>query len=195
MQTLYLILAHFIADFVLQPREIIVRKQENWRGYVFHAGIHAFISFIVLLPFLPSFWLIVGILALSAVHIFIDYFKYLFEKNAKVFLNVFLLDQAAHLVVIFFIGYLLRNEVLQPWFSGFNELVNWYTNPALPMGLILLILGTFGYELFKYQLRRSKKSEFHPDFRKMLKKLIIWSLAYVLLLIFGVYSIAAFGNL
>jgi hypothetical protein len=195
MQTLYLILAHFIADFVLQPREIIIQKQEKWRGYLFHAVIHAFVSFIVLLPFLPSFWLIVGVFALSFVHILIDYAKFLFEKKAKGFLNYFLIDQAAHLAVIFFIGFLLRNEVLQPWFSGNNELVNWYTNPALPMGLILLILATFGYELLKYQLGRSKKSEFIPDFNKMLKNLIIWSIVYVLILVFGVYSIAAFANL
>ncbi len=192
IQTLYLLLAHFIADFVLQPERIVQMKHESWKGNAIHVLIHSVASLVLLAPFLPDLTVFAAIFIIIFAHFFIDSAKLFFEKSASKFVKLFLVDQAAHLLMIISVGYFLRAEGVQAWFAGLGVVADWYLNPFVVTGLIVLILVTYGYELFLYQYDRSKKLSgvFRPNRGRMFKNLLIWSVIYILFLVLGVYSIA-----
>lgn len=97
-----LILAHIIGDFLLQPNSWIKAKEEKkalaWQLYA-HAMIHGLLSLLILFDITD--WKLVAIITCS--HLIIDYVKLKFQKeNTKI--TWFIVDQIAHLSVIFFLG-------------------------------------------------------------------------------------------
>ncbi len=99
---LLMILAHIIADFLLQNSKVAAAKcQGQPRGYLLHFAAH-FVSLILLThpylsPSLAALWL-----ALPALHLLVDWLKNRFsapEQPADAL--IFLLDQALHLLIIF----------------------------------------------------------------------------------------------
>ncbi len=95
-----LLLAHLIGDFLLQPKRALVHKQTHraasWFLYL-HAAVHFGLT--LLLVWDMSFWKMAAIIAVS--HLLIDLAK-LYTRSW--FANdriPFLLDQLAHLAVLF----------------------------------------------------------------------------------------------
>lgn len=98
-----LILAHLLADFLLQPEhwvhEKVIRKQRSGKLYL-HVLVHGLLTFILVGD--PAFWLPVVIIMTS--HYFIDLAKVTFEKPRQK-VAWFLTDQALHLLVISCVWY------------------------------------------------------------------------------------------
>ncbi len=95
---MYLLLAHLVADFVLQPYELVKLKQRPI-GLGIHAGIHTLLTAVVAAPFLPRWWIIVPVL--GVIHYLIDEVKVKIGHNdGPVSFAVFLADQAVHLGVL-----------------------------------------------------------------------------------------------
>ncbi len=88
-------LAHLIADFILQPYALVVLKRRPV-GLAVHSGIHALVTAVIAAPFLPRWWII---LPLSAVvHYAIDRWKVSSRQTTGLpSLMLFLFDQALHL--------------------------------------------------------------------------------------------------
>jgi len=98
---LKLILAHLIADFILQFEEIYQLKVRSFLGQLLHVLIHGLVSLILLYPYLnkSSIWLFTA--ALVLIHLTQDLIKYHFTKKtpANTFVY-FMTDQACHLGVL-----------------------------------------------------------------------------------------------
>ena len=95
---LYLVLAHLVADFLLQPYEL-VRLKSRPVGLAIHAVVHGVITAILVAPFLPRWGLIVPVLVV--VHYLLDWLKVARGPVVgPVSLLVFLGDQAAHLTAL-----------------------------------------------------------------------------------------------
>ena len=91
-------LAHLVADFLLQPYEL-VRLKARPVGLAIHAIVHGVITGILVAPVLPRWWLIVPVLVV--VHYLLDWLKVARGPTVgPVSLAVFLADQAAHLSVL-----------------------------------------------------------------------------------------------
>lgn len=198
MQTLYLLLAHALSDFILQPQKLVKWKHDSYKGLVLHSFVHFVVGIVLFLPFLPNWKIIGALFGVAVAHIGIDMMKIYYEEHKERhqnYLFLFLADQLAHLVVIFIVGYLLSGEFVRLFngagFSGF--LLTIYENAFFPLGLILIIMVTYAYEIFIYQCRRDAngKAKFAPNRSKMLKRLIITSVIFTLFLLFGIYTIAA----
>jgi uncharacterized protein DUF3307 len=92
---LQLYAAHLIADFILQPKWIVLHKQKA--GPLFaHAGIHVACG-IALVNVGLDRNVLLAILGLALAHILIDYIKALLTKDGWV---VFFIDQILHLGTI-----------------------------------------------------------------------------------------------
>lgn len=52
MDLILLFIAHFIADFALQPREMALKKSEDYRWLLRHCAIHFGVFWCAVLPFL-----------------------------------------------------------------------------------------------------------------------------------------------
>jgi len=98
---LKLILAHLIADFILQFEELYQLKVRSFLGQCSHVLIHGLISLLLLYPYLnaPQIWLFVAGLVL--VHLAQDLIKYFATKKtpANTFVY-FITDQLCHILVI-----------------------------------------------------------------------------------------------
>ncbi|MFH1772135.1 MAG: DUF3307 domain-containing protein [Candidatus Omnitrophota bacterium] len=97
---LRLVLAHFVADFILQPDEVYIRKKSGIHG----ARIHYFIIFATLtffsMPYLkyPAIWLVIMIASFT--HIVQDEIKLRYITSKKLNCFVFILDQIIHIVFL-----------------------------------------------------------------------------------------------
>ncbi|MDX1921122.1 MAG: DUF3307 domain-containing protein [Candidatus Caenarcaniphilales bacterium] len=107
-----LILAHLIADFLLQPKSWIEAKENKkvkaWQLYL-HAIIHGFLSLLLIgqMNFLPFAILI------SVIHLMIDILKiYIQRENTKCL--IFFLDQALHCLSLVFVWTIYQKTNLDP---------------------------------------------------------------------------------
>ncbi len=108
MLVLQLLLAHVIGDFLLQPHQWVLHKRKDKLKspyFYVHILIHALVLFIIF-QFQLKYWLAIVISIIS--HFIIDYFKLLLENkiNEKA---LFLLDQAAHILIIGWIVLIYQN--------------------------------------------------------------------------------------
>lgn len=191
----YLTFGHFLADFVLQPTDMVRWKSHDRRGTAIHSLVH-FLMYLAVLPMLcfenPQVALVFLGLAIS--HFFIDNLKIHHEKHGKRFVRYFIADQMAHLGLI---------GLASVWITSFRDLVApasgfagyMYGHVEVPIGLTLLILVTSVVEIFKYQSLREKKAgaRFHPNYRQMAYRGAVFTLIYSIFLIMGVYNAAAMG--
>lgn len=193
MTTLYLIFAHLIADFVLQPKSLVKWKFKSFKGTAFHALVHFFVGLLLLFPYLPSwriFWVILGI---AAAHFLIDSVKIHREKNGKNFLLYFVMDQAAHLTTLIAGGYLLNDFIHK--LGGDSLVSRLYENIFIVIGLSLLVFVTYTIEIIIFQVNRhgGKITSFTPDYKRMVKRGILFAALYAIFMIFGLYKVAALG--
>lgn len=102
-----LILAHLLADFILQPASLIALKQSRntprkfWNSGVFwHSLVHLAVSTTLLV--LWGLWTksaLLAVVCIFAAHYLIDRFKFLWKPGTW----VFILDQVLHIVCIYLI--------------------------------------------------------------------------------------------
>ncbi len=94
-----LLLAHFLADFPLQPNELYRFKSRSIWGSVLHGCVFGLLATALSARvFLPLWWII---LLLTVSHILVDHAKVVFFlRKDRDNLLVFLLDQALHLAFI-----------------------------------------------------------------------------------------------
>jgi hypothetical protein len=64
-----ILLAHFLADYPLQPDWMVRAKRQPW-GLGLHVGIHLIVMLVLFLPSLPLVW--PYLLALAGIHLLID---------------------------------------------------------------------------------------------------------------------------
>lgn len=193
MPIIYLIFAHLAADFILQPDELVKWKHRNWRGGVFHAGVHFLFYIIVFFAYLTDFRVIPALAAVAIAHFFIDNHKILQESKNKNYVVDFFIDQLQHVIVIAIAGFFIWDA--QP-FLYWSSLMDWfYHDFYIVLGLSLMIIVTYVVEVVKFQVERKnfKDAKFKPDYKAMVRRVLIFSLVYALLMVLCVYRTAALG--
>jgi len=98
---LKLILAHLIADFILQFEELYQLKVRSFLGQLSHVLIHGLVSLVLLYPYLnePQIWIFVTGIVL--IHLAQDLIKYSFtKKTPRNTFIYFMADQLCHVLVI-----------------------------------------------------------------------------------------------
>ncbi len=184
MPTLYLILAHLLADFTLQTDKLIRWKQKSLMGVAVHVGIFFALTLIFLLPFLQFFvtWLLLFLLSCS--HFCLDSWKIKMQKkeyNAK---QLFILDQCLHIFFIFVVGFWL--SLLPIHFQEIFFYQKIYLNKQLITYLSLLVFLTYTYDIFvfliKYRFKPQKK--YKPNYRAFTKRVFMFIAIYSLFILY-----------
>ena len=114
MELLLLLLTeHFIGDFYLQPAHWIECRNSNhfksqglWNHCLVHTSLNSIVFFIADESFFQA---ALSILIISSSHLLFDYWKSYKKKN----LTYFLIDQTAHIAVIFIVWAYLANFTLE----------------------------------------------------------------------------------
>jgi len=107
-----LIAAHVFADFFLQT-DRIVRGKKHLHYLIFHAALHAAASYFVLQAW--QCWQ--APLFILPMHALIDFVKQRCRRHTT---TAFIVDQAAHIVSLFVLAWLLVRFSWLPHFSGFG---------------------------------------------------------------------------
>ena len=159
---LKLVLAHLIADFILQFEELYQLKVRSYVGQVFHALIQGLFSLILLYPYLNSLqiWLFVAWLVLA--HLMQDLTKYsATEKTPANTFVYFTTDQFCHILVISVIFLLpISHEVRG--FPDFPLLDMFYRLNIWTVDVIFFITLTFAGSYILNAFTRSYLKERSP---------------------------------
>lgn len=133
--------AHLIADFLLQPRALVMWKERTFSGIAFHALVHA----AVMLVFMHSVQrdLVLLVLVIAILHGAIDGIKIHFQRRAQNFELLFFLDQMLHAAI------LIGAVMLFPFMPVF-----WKTEAGVG---ILLLSYFFSFSMAWWNLLRIEK--------------------------------------
>lgn len=140
---LKLILAHLIADFILQFEELYQLKVRSLLGQVTHALIHGVVSLLILFPYLnePVVWAFAA--GIVVIHLAQDLTKYAFtRKNPVNTFFYFMADQACHFLVLSAIFLLPISREVRG-FPRFPVLSGLYMTNEWTLYAIFFILLTF----------------------------------------------------
>ncbi len=160
-----LLLAHFIVDFPLQFKKFLnLRNSTDWKKCLTGNVIHGAIYFAVSIVSVVYYWsvsILLIVLIISLLHAFIDFIKSLAiikKPFRKYSVKIFLLDQIIHILVIYFVLYLINmdppvSEAVKTQsekiISSFNHLTAGVTyNQKLLFSFVLLFIGLWGVGMF-----------------------------------------------
>ena len=160
---LKLVLAHMIADFILQFEELYQLKLKSQLGHLAHAFFHGLVSFILLAPYLSDPVIVFFIIAVSLIHYFQDQIKYSIQaKHPKQIFWCFTLDQIGHFLFLAAIFFFPAAQV-EKGFPASAHLDLIYRDPSLTLYLILFISIGFKAAYFLHAFRRTFIPETRPD--------------------------------
>jgi len=143
----YLVLAHLLSDFLLQPTRLVVWKIKSKKGTLVHSFIHTIVALVILTPFLINgyYQLIYVVLGINFIHFWIDEAKinYALKHDNKV--KPFVIDQILHLFIIIIAFLFVKNTDFHLPDTQFYQI---YTDPktitiALVLVLAITIIGVF----------------------------------------------------
>ncbi|MDP3306613.1 MAG: DUF3307 domain-containing protein [Erysipelotrichaceae bacterium] len=98
-----LILLHFFGDFYTQSDYVSKLKKKSSKGLLLHVCIYTLPFILLGMLMVPLKSVFIFIVILFTTHLLIDYFKIRYERNNVISYRIFLVDQASHLIVIFFL--------------------------------------------------------------------------------------------
>lgn len=114
-----LLIAHFAADFYLQPAILAEKKTKKYSYLMLHAIIYAAtiaIAFAICIP-IKDIWIPCSII--SVVHLLIDWARIQYDKKHRKSLSLavsLILDQILHIFIILLTAYYISNKSdLAPW--------------------------------------------------------------------------------
>ncbi len=177
--TLHLFLAHFLADYPLQPSWIVKMKYKSFLGVFIHTVIHLAVIILLSIPFLhlPNVWY--GIAIIFVTHNIIDYSKVTIEKKFKKInhLYSYILDQALHLTIIYSVAVFLMGSI-QPYIS--NGWYEFYSNRYMVGFALILVLVTYVYDVTRWIVMNYKKPyPYKRDYQTMYRNALIVVIAFV----------------
>ncbi len=150
----YLVLAHLLSDFLLQPTRLVVWKIKSKKGTFIHSFIHTIVALIILIPFLINgyYQLIYVVLGISFVHFWIDEAKinYALKHDNKI--KPFVIDQILHLFTIVIAFLFVRNIDFNLPDTQFYQT---YTDPKAITIVLLLVSTITIIEILRLRKKRT----------------------------------------
>jgi len=142
-----LLLAHVIADFPLQTKQIFNIKMNTEWGVLLHTFIVLIFSILFTFPYLENLKIIVVLLIIFLSHTIIDKIKQKHSKKEDTpNLKVFLIDQVLHLSIIAVLTFNFTEKILliSPFNNVFiNYLIHLYNSDIFIINLIGYIITVF----------------------------------------------------
>ena len=185
----YLILGHLLGDFVLQPSKLVLWKMKNATGTLVHAVVHFAVTTLLLIPFIIQGypWLIFIPIFLSFVHFWIDEMKINYDLHHDEKVRPFLIDQLLHLLAILLVHFFIQDMVFT---LPNNNFYAYFSDIRVINLLSFLIFASTVIEIFRFQKKRehNKKARLKMQPNNMLKRVLIFTLVYMLFMLLGVYS-------
>ena len=159
----YLIFAHLISDFVLQPSKLVEYKEKSFGGVLIHSLIHVVVATILLFPYLGHTAVWNAILVSGVIHAVIDQGKISLQIRTDKYVYPFMLDQMLHFFTLYSVITFFKLNALSEALPSNFFFDNIYVNKNLLVFLIAVVFCTVVYDIVGFQLKREKNShlKFH----------------------------------
>lgn len=184
MVVLYLILAHLIADFMLQPIKLVRWKSESVKGIISHSAIHVIVTLILISPYLNVETGAI-VLLLGIVHGFIDRTKIDISLKSDKFVRYFVLDQVVHFITIIIAGLAISSIVSGQMLYNFMPAI--YGDYMFVMFLILGVFLSYTMEIYNHtvlmQHQAFGEAKFH--YGNMILRISALAIVYAMFAIVG----------
>ncbi|HOW58154.1 MAG TPA: DUF3307 domain-containing protein [Candidatus Omnitrophota bacterium] len=178
---LKLILAHLVADFVLQFEELYRLKVKSLLGHIAHVLIHGIVTLLCLFPYLNELTIWLFVAGLMATHLIQDFIKYtLTKKIPKNTFVYFMIDQCFHLLVLSAI-FLLPVSSDVRGFPNHLILNTLYTQSIWTVNAIFFLLLTFASSYTLFAFYQSYRKDARPDHGITSLEIIYTSLERILI--------------
>ncbi len=142
-----LLLAHIIADFPLQTKQIFKVKMNTQWGVILHTLIVLIFSVLFAFPYLEGSKVIIILLIIFLSHTVIDKLKLEYSKKTNnQSIKILILDQVLHIAIIAVLTFNFTESYLlsSPFNSGFlNYLIDIYNSDIFIISLIGYIVTIF----------------------------------------------------
>jgi len=185
----YLLLAHLLGDFVLQPAGLVQWKMKSKMGIFIHVLIHFIVTNLILIPFIINGyeWLILLVFAVSFTHFWIDEAKINYDLKHDIKVKPFLIDQLLHLLTIL-VAYFFISDVM--WSLPNTYFYQVYTNINIVNFASLLVFITSAVDVYIFQKQRekTKKAKLKHPINSLLSRIITFSFLYTLLMVLSYYA-------
>ena len=185
----YLIFAHLVADFILQPASLVRWKMVSKKGVFVHVLVHFLVNFVILLPFLMKgyYWLLIVILYISFAHFWIDEAKINYDLTHDKKTKPFVVDQLLHLLAILLAFFFIGEIPLELPNTRFHEV---YSNINIIIFLSFLIFISSAIEIYRFQKEKdkNKKAKLKIFSQKVLTRIIVFTLVYAFFVVLAFYS-------
>ncbi len=185
----YLLFAHLLADFVLQPKKLVLWKIKSKDGIIVHALIHFFTNVLILLPIIiiGNYWLIAVAFIISFIHFWIDEAKISYDLNHDQKLIPFLLDQFMHLLTILLVYFFISNIVIS---LPAGDFYTFYQDIRVNIFLSFLVLVSTTVDIYRFQKIREKdrKAKLNFNLDGILTRVMVLCLLYGLFILLGFYA-------
>lgn len=180
----YLIFAHLLSDFILQPTKLFIWKNKSMLGVFVHVLVHLALNTIMLLPLLLNGhgWLLYVIAAICFVHFFLDQTKIAYDSSHNNKVAPFLLDQIMHFLTIT-IGYVFISDYKFVLPEG--DFYSFYSTTHIPIFLSLMVITTAGVEIYRFQHIREQnpRSKLTLNRKKIAIRALNLALFYLLFIL------------
>lgn len=176
----YMILAHLVADFLLQPRKLVEYKEKSFYGVLIHAGIHGILMAIILFPYWAYAPMWYAIIIVTLIHAAVDQWKISIQIKMDEYLFPFLIDQLLHFLAIFGVIHIFHLNYLPiPYEIAQN--FSLYLNPQLVLFLTILIFCTAVYDIARFQVQRELHSKGHFSFpwKTLGKRILVAAIVFI----------------
>jgi len=185
----YLVLAHLLGDFVLQPSKLVQWKMKSVWGVFTHVMVHFSLLCILLAPFIYTggYKLIFVILFISTTHFIIDQSKISYDLRHDKKVKPFIIDQLLHLLMLI-LGFSFVSNYTAVLPAG--ELFSYYGDLKIIGFITLMVFVTEVVEIYYYQKAREKNSgaPFRIHYKNMGKRILVFSAIYIVFIFLLFYT-------
>lgn len=114
----WLLVAHLVADFLLQTDSMARYKEQSWQWMIRHVGLYMAVMAILLIPYaavhaMPAWLVVAALLFLLVTHVILDrraftmwWMRLVGISNDKLWMSV-IIDQVFHIVVLALVAQVL----------------------------------------------------------------------------------------
>jgi hypothetical protein len=178
----YILLAHLVSDYLLQPDNLVEWKKHSKWGLFMHSFIHFLFTTLILFLYTgqPGVAMLAFLMALS--HFMIDYAKAAHDLRKDNTAMYYWLDQLAHYlsaglvtVIAWQFGELFARRTID--FGNYFDLL--FFNPIfVTYGcLVIFMTLTIEYSHFKYRSKAADRPVLNK--RNMIKRLLLATIIYL----------------
>lgn len=190
----YLLFAHLVSDYLLQPDYLVDWKNNSKWGLITHSIIHFLSYLFVIYLYTGHYQVITLAVMLTIFHYVIDSIKALHDRKGKDTVLSYWIDQGGHYLSILLITILVwqfNGIFVARSFSLENPFEVLFFNPLFITYLSVVIFSTLTIE-YSYYKRRQREHEPALNKKSMIKRLFIASLIYIGMLFALVPSVGVY---